>query len=160
MVRHRALACDEHGTLLLMDKKTVRMPGATSSVEICDLLSANRQFLHVKRKLGSSQLSHLFSQGAVSTELMVSSPDFRRVSLERIEEVSQDMGLGEEIFRPFEVDAVSAPQIETGYVIVAKWNGRMPSEALPFFSQLNLRRFTEDIRRMGARVTLTPVEVE
>ena len=146
------------GTLLL-DKRTVRLPGATSSVEVCDVLSDAGNFIHVKRKLGSSQLSHLFSQGARSCELAIISPDFRRITLEKIAEVATESGLDPNPFRPFEENQVDSTRITVDYAIVARWRGRRPSEALPFFSQLNLRSFAEGIRSRRANVTLTPVEV-
>ena len=145
---------------LLLDKKTVRVPGTTSSIEVCDVLSDGVHFIHVKRKLGSSQLSHLFSQGARSCELAIISPDFRRVTLEKIDEVATEAGENGEDFHPFGEDQIDATGISVDYAIVARWNGRQPSEALPFFSQLNLRSFAEGILARRAKVTLTPVEIE
>ncbi len=51
------------GKHALMDKKTVRISSSTDAIEVCDIFTAERQFVHVKRKFGSSSLSHLFGQG-------------------------------------------------------------------------------------------------
>ncbi|GAA2028318.1 hypothetical protein GCM10009740_17340 [Terrabacter terrae] len=53
--------------LLLLDKQNViTVPGKTTAIEVCDLLSSDRHLIHVKRHLSSSTLSHLFAQGIVS----------------------------------------------------------------------------------------------
>src|SRR5216683_178216 len=63
--------------LLLLDTLTVRPAGRSSDIEVCDLLSRNGAFLHVKKKSRSSTLSHLFSQGHVSAELLIREAGFR-----------------------------------------------------------------------------------
>jgi uncharacterized protein (TIGR04141 family) len=148
------------GGTLLMDKRTVRVPGTTSPIEVCDVLTDDGRFIHVKRKLGSSQLSHLFSQGARSLELAVISPDFRQVTLDKIVEVAAEAGKDAADFQPFTAVEIDATTLSVDYAIVAKWNGRTPSQALPFFSQLNLRSFAEGIRSLRGRVTLTRVEIQ
>jgi len=50
---------------LLLDKRLITVSTKTTPVELCDLLTADRRLVHVKRHLGSRDLSHLFSQGAV-----------------------------------------------------------------------------------------------
>ncbi|MFY0578048.1 DUF6119 family protein [Cystobacter fuscus] len=47
-------------------------------MEACDLFSASGQFIHVKRKLRSSSLSHLFSQGTVAAETFLGDEKFRK----------------------------------------------------------------------------------
>lgn len=157
---YNAHVVESVGGTLLLDKRTVRIPGATSPVEVCDVLTNDARFIHVKRKLGSSQLSHLFSQGARSLELAVVSPDFRQVTLDKIAEVAVEAGHEPEAFQPFTVATVDATSLAVDYAIVAKWNGRAPSEALPFFSQLNLRSFVESIQSLRGRVTLTRVDID
>ena len=56
------------GRLALLDTRTVRYGGGRSSIEICDLLSSDRAFVHVKAKTKSSTLSHLFAQGLNSAQ--------------------------------------------------------------------------------------------
>ena len=46
---------------LLMDKKLVNSRMQTTPIEVCDVLTANRQLIHAKLKFGSRDLSHLFS---------------------------------------------------------------------------------------------------
>ena len=142
---------------LLLDKKTVRINTRTSPIEICDVLTADKQMIHVKRKLSSSSLSHLFSQGFVSGDLLVTSADYRRVCVEKIDEAAEEHKPGDSSYRGqfnfIQTNSVDPSKIEVVYAIAAKWNGRSLEEALPFFSKVNLRRFNQDLRRMGYRVT-------
>ncbi|MYI82915.1 MAG: hypothetical protein F4056_06340 [Chloroflexi bacterium] len=78
-------AADKDGHLLL-DKRTIQLPGATA-VELCDLLSTERQLVHVKRNSGSSDLSHLFSQGAVSATALQEDEEFRALAAQRVSEM-------------------------------------------------------------------------
>ena len=61
---------------LCLDKnRAVRDPlGARSPLEICDLLGPGDELIHVKRAEGSAPLSHLFSQGLVSAQSLVTGP--------------------------------------------------------------------------------------
>jgi uncharacterized protein (TIGR04141 family) len=62
-VSYNERAAFAHGYYLL-DKKLVKSTRTTTAIELCDLLTSNREFVHVKhRKGGSAGLSHLFSQG-------------------------------------------------------------------------------------------------
>jgi hypothetical protein len=66
--------------------RTIRIPGRTTAVEICDLLTPERTLVRVKRHFSSSNLSHLFAQGAVSAELLQMNSEFRQRAHERVVE--------------------------------------------------------------------------
>jgi Family of unknown function (DUF6119) len=53
------------------------------SIELCDLLTRNRRLIHVKKRGTSSTLSHLFSRGVVSAELLARESPFRTSARER-----------------------------------------------------------------------------
>ena len=57
------------GDYVLLDKKNLSF-GQYRRIEVCDLLSTDREMLCVKRASKSSSLSHLFAQGNVSSALM------------------------------------------------------------------------------------------
>jgi uncharacterized protein (TIGR04141 family) len=63
----------DHGWRLL-DKKNFSF-GGHQRIEICDVLTASREMICVKRMTKSSALSHLFAQGSVSGDLLISDPD-------------------------------------------------------------------------------------
>jgi uncharacterized protein (TIGR04141 family) len=73
---NRSVAARYKGKYLCLDRnQSVRDPlGARSSLEICDLLGPNNELIHVKRAVGSAPLSHLFFQGLVSAQSMITGP--------------------------------------------------------------------------------------
>ncbi len=68
-------AADASGCLCLHG--TFVTKSVPDQVEICDLLSSERQLIHVKKRGASSTLSHLFNQGVNSAEWMREDADFR-----------------------------------------------------------------------------------
>ena len=155
-------AADYSNTHLLLDKKTVRINSRTSPIEICDVLTANMQMIHVKRKLSSSSLSHLFSQGYISCELLVSNEDYRKACVEKIDDAAEERKPGDATYRDqfdfIQSERINPSEIEVVYAIAAKWNNRSLEEALPFFSKINLRHFSKELRRMGYRVTHSKID--
>jgi uncharacterized protein (TIGR04141 family) len=138
---------------LLMDKKLVNSRMQTTPVEVCDVLTANRQLVHAKLKFGSRDLSHLFSQGFVSATLLQSDSIFRDATHKKIKELG-----GDDSFDFFNATSLQAPDFEIIYVIVAPWRGRTLSEAMPFFSKVNLLRTMEDLINRGFRVAVARVD--
>lgn len=152
-------------SFLLMDKKEVNILGKTTPIEICDLLTDSGCFVHVKRKLSSSTLSHLFAQGLNSADLLLMNPDYRAAVLEKIKEQEEARVTvsGDSTFRgrfsTFNSDSITPGQFEVSYAIIAKWRGRTYSDALPFFSKLTLRNHIEDLRRMGYKISVARINV-
>jgi uncharacterized protein (TIGR04141 family) len=141
------------GDFLLLDRKTVRLSSHTSPVEICDVLTRDRALLHVKRKLNSSSLSHLFSQGLVSADLLLMSNEFRQKVRRVVLAAERACGRVGRFSRVFPANSgVTPSEFTIVYAIMAKWSDRSLAEALPFFSKINLRRCTQDLTRMGYNV--------
>lgn len=146
-----------HPDRLLLDRKLIQPDQRTSSIEICDVLTADGELVHVKRKLGSSGLSHLFAQGYVSAETIHAGPDLRTLVRARIEEQAKRRRRDAKAFlRPFN-DPFEAKNATVVYAIIADWGGKPPSERLPFFSMVNLRHYTKRLRSMGFDVALAAV---
>ncbi|HWI02237.1 MAG TPA: DUF6119 family protein, partial [Acidimicrobiales bacterium] len=152
---YNARVADQDSDFVLLDKKTVRTEGRTTPVEICDLLTRARQLVHVKRHLGSSNLSHLFAQGVVSAELLQTSSEFLVAANKRTRESSSGR-LG---FDFFDTPSIVPRDFEVVYAIIERWNNRTMSEALPFFSKVNLREAASNLRSRGFRVSLKQVPV-
>jgi uncharacterized protein (TIGR04141 family) len=115
---------------------------------------SSRQLVHVKRHLGSSDLSHLFAQGFVSAQLLQSSQEFRQVVCAKIAHLAGDR-------RAFDViDQASfrSNHFEVAYAIVERWRGHSATDALPFFSKIKLRAVANNLQAGGFRVSLTPIE--
>lgn len=138
---------------LLMDKKLVSASSQTTPIELCDILTAAGDLIHVKRHFGSSDLSHLFSQGFVSAQLLQEDKAFRKAADDKIASLTADPS-----FRFFETPTLRTEDFEIIYVIVAPWKGRNAVEALPFFSKVNLERAIQELTNKGYRVSLSPVD--
>jgi uncharacterized protein (TIGR04141 family) len=148
---------------VLVDTKTIRLQGRTTPVEPCDLYSRNGAFIHVKRHVRSSTLSHLFSQGAVSGELLMTSETFRselRTLLDSIEaerrRVDRDYRSG--LVGTITLEPPARYAHEVVFAIIARWRDRPASVVLPFFSKLNLRQRSDELNRLGLKVSLARVE--
>jgi len=151
---------------LLMDKKTVTMDDRPTPIEVCDIFTTGGDFIHVKRKLSSSSLSHLFNQGTVSAELFRESVAYRLAVRAKLEEAEQDRAdtTGDQSFVGKFSGALDAAKDVTPadytvvYAIVADWGSRSFVEALPFFSMLTLRQQVKSLKRMGYRVAYSQVK--
>ena len=137
----------------LMDRKIVTLSSPYDRVEICDLLTQDRQFVHVKRKMESATLSHLFSQGSVSGELLFRSHEFR----EKCRDILSRMGDGWKQCIPR--DRLEPSRYEIVYAIIGPANADWP-RSLPFFSQLNLNNTASRLRELGYKVSLNHISVD
>jgi uncharacterized protein (TIGR04141 family) len=140
--------------LLLLDRDLVRITARTTPIEICDLLSRNRQLIHVKRHLGSADLSHLFAQGLVSAELLQMNAEFRDAARSKIATASH----GSSHFSFLDDPAFVPSNYEVVYAIIERWQGRHPAEALPFFSKVNLREVATNLRSRGFKIALNQIQ--
>jgi uncharacterized protein (TIGR04141 family) len=143
---------------LLLDKKTIQPGPRTTPIEICDVLTAAGELVHVKRKLGSSDLSHLFGQGYISAETIHAGPGLRSAVRERIVEQARAQKKDINLFSDLVGNPFSATRLTVVYAILANWKGKEPQQRLPFFSKVNLRHHTQQIRRMGFHVAFAAVD--
>ena len=151
--------------LLCLDKKLVRVESRTTPIEPCDLLSTTGHLIHVKRKYGSAALSHLFAQGAVSADLMVSEPAFRK-ALQKVVEAAEDERCTAEgsdtcrgKFAKFGDTAFHPSKYEVVFAVIGSWSKAPLPTWMPFFSKVNFRRHVSDLRRMGYRVSLAEIDL-
>ncbi len=135
---------------LLDDKNKVFHGGGHGQVEVCDLFSKGKNFIHVKRYGKSSVLSHLFSQGFVSGQLIQLDPDFRakfRAKLSasfRLLISEADRPADKEFTITFAI--ISEDQSEELY--------------LPFFSRVNINNTDRILRGFGYKVELLKIKVD
>jgi uncharacterized protein (TIGR04141 family) len=62
---------------VVLDRKLVRTKQHPRGIELCDLLGPDNELIHVKKADSSAPLSHLFAQGAVSCEALITDRDAR-----------------------------------------------------------------------------------
>ena len=128
----------------LLDKENLYF-GRNSKIEICDLLTRERELLCVKRASRSSTLSHLFAQASVSASLM-NEPKYQ----ERIMGNLKALGLPAEYGNP--------PDWTFVYAISTDKPGLL-AESLFFFSKVNLVTHAKAIRSRGFKVVLAKIDM-
>ena len=134
---------------LCMDRKLVTV-GGQDPVELCDLLTQDKQFIHVKKRGASSTLSHLFQQGLVSAELLFRDQPFRDAARSRVNGLDSSFTDGVPDSRP-------APQeCEVAFVVITRSTRDTPL-TLPFFSLVALRTAVLQLQDWGYRVSVLPV---
>jgi uncharacterized protein (TIGR04141 family) len=135
---------------LNMDTELVRTPTG-DRIELCDLLARERKLLHVKKRGSSSTLSHLFSQGVVSAELLAREEAFRTAVRSKVAELDGDFA---------ELVPDSRPERdswEVSFVVLTRSKRETPL-TLPFFSLVNLRSAVLRLQDLGYRVSVRQVK--
>jgi uncharacterized protein (TIGR04141 family) len=135
----------EAENLYLFDRALVRFQGERGRVEFCDLLSEERQLIHVKRRSRSSLLSHLFMQGYVAAEAFIDHRSLREQIRQRIPAIRHLVP----------EDAPNPPDYEVVYALIHDGG-----ETLPFFSKVALATIYKQLRRMQYRASLAWIETE
>lgn len=132
-----------------LDKKLI-YDGGPDKMELCDLLTGEGRFVHVKLRGSSSTLSHLFAQGTNSAERLILDDEFRLKARELLDGVDPDFAslIPEE--RP------TASDFEVTFAVITRSNRDTPL-TLPFFSLVNLRAATRRLHAYGFRVSVAEV---
>jgi uncharacterized protein (TIGR04141 family) len=152
------LASSSDGALLKLDAKVRRPGGAASGIELCDVLTDQGEFVHVKRKSRSATLSHLFAQGSVSAETFLSDGHFRdeirRVINNEVAKSNRKVWLD---LIPSGSDPVDRGRNYCVTFAVVTDSSRAGMDWLPFFSRLNLMHHARQLRNLGFDVAVTRV---
>jgi len=149
---YNEMAADSNADYCIMDKQMTSVERGQKKIEACDLFTRNNQFIHVKNRGQSSQLSHLFAQGLVSAECFMDDKYFRQQVSERLEEK-----FGSPSF-DFNIKP-NSNQFEVVYAIIAP-SKKGNTQALPFFSKVNLMNTVNSLERMHYRYSLCFIEKE
>ena len=136
-----------NGVLALMDRRTVAYGGGRSAIEVCDLLSTDRVFIHVKAKTKSSTLSHLFAQGLISAQAFRDAR-FRELALDQCPQTHRPIFQGD----------VRPSDYTVAYAIITSAAGDLRN-VLPFFSKQSLANAATTLTNMGYRVRLKKIEI-
>lgn len=145
----------QNDSFCCLDNKKIHFGGGRNQFELCDLVEAGGDLLHVKRYGGSSALSHLFAQGLVSATLAMERVGFRR---------DADKLLAIEGFSlPEQRSFSSKCSRSVVYTIIGgpanggDRDGGMKSEMveqLPLFARINLSGAKRKIESLGWKVEL------
>jgi len=138
----------------LLDKKLIKSNRTTTPIELCDLMTDNKQFIHVKhRKGGSAGLSHLFAQGSVSAEILLGDKEFRKKARTVLRGVSS--GLQNSV----PLNSFKSDGVEVVFLILGEDSTSLKSN-LPFFSKVNLSKAFENLSQRGFEVSIAGVGTE
>lgn len=136
--------------LLCLDQVKINPQGVRyANIEPCDFLSSDKQFIHLKDGHSSGPISHLWSQGVVSAEALVSDADFRK----KLRSVVR--GLRSEAVRL--LPAINGRVVRADYTVVygvmrkPYKNGELD---LPFFSKVSLQAAVDRIDQLDIPVAL------
>lgn len=138
---------------LLLDRQLITAPSVTTPIEVCDILTCDRELIHVKRELHSSALSHLFSQGFVSARLLQEDRDFRTAVHDKIAQLENG-----EAYQFFDEASLPTNRFIIVFAIIASWHGRTLAQGLPFFSKVNLERTVSDLVNRGFGVRFSQID--
>lgn len=121
-----------------MDCKTVTYWWWKSKIEFCDLYIKEEKIIHIKHYWASSVLSHLFAQGLVSWELLMSDEHFRKLVNEKMDDKNQWKNTEE---KP------NGDNYEVIFwIITTKADTALE---IPFFSKVNLRNASRRLKGFG-----------
>jgi len=135
----------------LLDKKLIKSNRTTTSIELCDLMTADKQYIHVKhRKGGSAGLSHLFAQGSVSAEILLGDREFRRETRKVLKRVSNRLQ------NTVPLDNFKSDGVKIVFVILGEESSTL-KDNLPFFSKVNLSKAFESLSQRGFEVQIAGV---
>jgi uncharacterized protein (TIGR04141 family) len=138
---------------ICLDKNNFRdFPGRRNDqVEICDIVTANKELICVKTyKNSSSVLSHLFMQGIVSAELLISVKEYRKKLKNSVKYKFQNF---------IDLDNLNRKEITFVYAICIKKDGKI-ADNLPFFSKISLRQSIKNLRTLDFNVKLIRIPFE
>ena len=142
-----SIAKADPSTFCCLDADPVPHGGPHGKVEVCDLLSANRDLIHVKIYSKSSVLSHLFAQGSVSGQLIKTDADFRKKVRMKLRAPFCDFFDEEPRHDVFTIV----------YAVISEHKGGLH---LPFFSRVNLNNTRRMLRGYGYKVELLKINVD
>lgn len=137
---YNKMVADGNDDYCLFDCKMLSADGSPKKIEACDIYTKQKQFIHVKNKGQSAQLSHLFAQGKISAECFSSDESFRK----------QIVDIAKQKFSTEPFDASVKPQsneYEIVYAIIDDKDSGI-AEKLPFFSKVNLMLTAQELERM------------
>jgi len=140
------LAASNKERFILMDQRFIDHGGSNSKFELCDVLTADNQFVHVKRYSGSATLSHLFNQGLTTAELIRSDSRFLQKAnscVARQRSANQNVEL-----TPRDPKTVV-------FAIISKKDDSRPN--IPFFSKIAFCNVKSRLEMMGIEVSLAAV---
>lgn len=141
---------ESRSDLLCLDQVKINPLGVRyANIEPCDFLSNARQFIHLKDGHSSGPISHLWAQGVVSAESLVSDADFRK-KLRKVVSTRRRAALAL-------LPAINGRVVRADYTVVygvMRKPYRNGDLDLPFFSKVSLQAAVDRIEQLDIPVAL------
>jgi uncharacterized protein (TIGR04141 family) len=134
---------------LCLDKKLI-YDGGPDKMEVCDLLTREGGFIHVKLRGSSSTLSHLFAQGTNSAERLLLDEGFREKARAMI------LGVDADYAEVIPSERPAAADHEIVFAVITRSDRETPL-TLPFFSVVSLRAAANRLRAYGFPVSVAEI---
>ena len=159
--QHLLTELNERLDLLLMDKTQSNPSGApTASIEFCDFFSLDRQLIHLKDGHASTSISHLWSQGVVSSESFLRDEGFRRAALKNVRKRQKEtVKAGFDALLPTPAKRPTTSDFTVVYGIMRVPYKKTKKLDLPFFSKVSLRAAAQRLEDMGFNVEVQLIEM-
>ncbi len=138
----KAFVASNQEYLLCMDKQNISHGGGQSKVELCDILTTDNKYIHIKPYSGSATLSHLFNQAVISAELVLGDSEFRAKANIKIKELTDN--------HDFKIAEGSHPNVILA--IISKNENERPQ--IPFFSKVALRYTKRRLETFGCQLSI------
>jgi uncharacterized protein (TIGR04141 family) len=134
---------------LCLDRKLV-YDGGPDKMEICDVLTRDCRFIHVKARGSSSTLSHLFTQGVNSAERLLMDGEFREKARVVAGKANQEFA------NVIPAGLPDAKNTAITFAVITRSDRETPL-TLPFFSVVSLRTAARQLRAFGFPVSVAQV---
>ncbi|HPH38014.1 MAG TPA: TIGR04141 family sporadically distributed protein [Sediminibacterium sp.] len=132
---------------LCLDAKNLSYGGGHSKIEFCDILTKDKRLIHVKKYGGSAVLSHLFAQGFVSAELLLTDDVFRKKVIEEL--------LPASFKKVIPLKKPNASDYSIVFAIITKQKGAKLT--IPFFSKVVLKQNKKILEAYGYKMFLSKI---
>ncbi len=143
-------AAHEIGALCL-DRGVVGV-GGPDQMEICDILTTDGVFVHVKKRGRSSTLSHLFAQGVSSADMLLNDEGFLKDAAARVDGIDSS-------FTPAIPTKLRArDEIKVAYAVLSRSRRTDTPHGLPFFSLVSLQAAARHLQAAGVDVYVQQVK--
>ena len=130
---------------LTMDKKLIPYGGGAGKIEVCDILTAAPDFIHVKKASSSQILSHLFNQGVVAGQFLLEE-EFQKECIKKADQA----------YKKF-FATPSSDKATITFGIISKNANTLPNK-LPFFSKQTLINAADLLGKFKYKVALCGIQ--
>lgn len=138
------------GHSIVFDRKTLFISGQTP-IELCDICQLDAvgevALIHVKIGVHSSNLSHLFAQGHVGSEILLVP---QSGAIEHFSKIVSESPL-DDSSKDSIIKKVRERRFNVVFAIITKKSASLKSDALPLFSRINLRRVIDSLETMNIK---------